>query len=363
MKPFAELFKKDDWKFIMSNGKEGKLPNYKSIMFPWAGHFIMRNEYGEKSGKDHFASFDVGPWGTSHQHNDQLNFTLYAGGRELLCDAGRMYYKKDKWRYYFNSSSSHNALSINGHGENRQNTMSVEKPYPDSLYSIQPGMDFCIGNFTDGYGDAGVNGSPFNDKDTIANIAATHTRAVVYLKDKFWLVFDYLDTKASGQVTANWHFAPDCTVQAIGRSVATNDSGKGNLSLMPLSGRQWDVAVVKGQELPTVQGWYSAYYNMRVPAPAALFTTPVSGQPVKEVWMMYPDTWEKSKKIQAQVLPSPEGAIRLSISIAGETPIEIAVNMKGVQQIEMSGGVRFTGRCVVLQKGRLPMLVNGLIED
>ena len=48
-----------DFKYFITDGKEGKEPNYTSVWMPWAGWYVMRSGWG----KDAFILFEVGPLG------------------------------------------------------------------------------------------------------------------------------------------------------------------------------------------------------------------------------------------------------------------------------------------------------------
>ncbi|MBC7891710.1 MAG: alginate lyase family protein [Sphingobacteriaceae bacterium] len=357
LKPLLSDFPRSDWRYLFTHGKEGRLPPQTSLMFPWAGQFVMRNGWGETKGNEHFAYFDVGPWGTSHQHNDKLHLSVYANGREILCDAGRMYYKVDKWRQFVNLSAAHNVISLNGRGQDKTQPEATV-PVPDSSYNIQPGLDFCIGTYQGGFGDQhelpSLNRVPPTEK-----ITGRHTRAVLYLKNKYWVVVDQVESDRPLTVTAYWHFAPACTVMPDGPSVKTVDVAKGNLRIAPVSTLNWAVEVIKGQETPTVQGWYSERYNQRVAAACAEYKAQMAGTSSTFAWILHPSADEKVPAIASRVLPAPPGAFRMEVRIPGEKPVEIAVNMHSIQDIPLSDGSVFTGRCVVVQEGQKPQVVWG----
>jgi hypothetical protein len=103
----ARAFARDDWMYIASNGARGRTPDSSSVVFPWAGHVLMRNGWAPDS---HWSFFDIGPWGTGHQHNDKLHLSVTAYGRDLLVDAGRFTYAPGKFRDYFIGSRGHNVI-------------------------------------------------------------------------------------------------------------------------------------------------------------------------------------------------------------------------------------------------------------
>ncbi|MGM9509076.1 alginate lyase family protein [Larkinella sp. GY13] len=362
LKPLLQTFPRPDWQYLLSHGKEGQRPAQTSMMFPWAGHFIMRNGWGEAEGKDHFAFFDNGPWGTSHQHNDKLHLSVYANGRELLCDAGRMYYKPDKWRQFVNLSASHNVIALDGRGQNNY-VPEASKPLADSSYSIQPELDFSIGTYEGGFEDLTPHVPPITSNETAKKITGRHTRAVIYLKNRYWIVVDQVQSDKPRTLTAYWHFNPACSVIAEGQSVLTNDSQKGNLRFMPVMAETWSVNLVKGRENPSVQGWYSERYNQRVAACCAEYSTKMAGTSATFAWILYPSADEKLPEITAQLLPAPAGAIRLKVQIPGEKSVELALNMGVMQAVSLSNGFTLNGRCALLRDGKLPLVVQGKLSD
>lgn len=214
IKSVNDFYKRPDWDYIITNGKTGQRPLYSSKLYPWAGHFIMRNGYGESPGKDHFGFFDIGPWGTTHQHNDKLNFTLYANKREFLCDNGRMYYKYDSVRSYFNLSVGHNVIAIDGKGQN-ETKPEVFQPIDSTTFSIQPQVDFAMSTYNEGFGDLSRNAKSYSMNKSAENIQAKHTRALIYLKDRYWIVIDRVEADKPRKLTTYWHFNPDCTVKKM----------------------------------------------------------------------------------------------------------------------------------------------------
>lgn len=363
LRPLLQTFPRSDWQYLLTSGREGKRPALQpSMMFPWAGHFIMRNGWGEAKSNDHFAYFDVGPWGTSHQHNDKLHLSVYANGREILCDAGRMYYKQDQWRQFFNRSASHNVVTLDGKGQNND-TPEVSKPLPDSSYRIQPDMDFSMGTYEGGFDD--IHPAVPSTMQSLQPSAekGTHTRAVIYLKNRYWIVVDWVQSDKPRTLTAYWHFNPVCSVVADGQSVLTNDPGKGNLCIVPVSSESWAVKLVKGQETPYVQGWYSERYNQRLAAYCAEYSTQMVGPSTLFAWILYPSTAEKLPKVAARLLSAPAGTIRLDVQIPGEETVEVAVNMGVTQPVPLSNGYTLTGRCALLRTGRQSLVVGGQITD
>src|SRR5699024_8779907 len=78
----AGVYNHEDWKYIASNGKKGRKPEAgPSVFFPWSGQMIMRSDWKNNA---KWAFFDIGPWGSGHQHNDKLHLSVSAFGHDWL---------------------------------------------------------------------------------------------------------------------------------------------------------------------------------------------------------------------------------------------------------------------------------------
>ena len=253
----ADRYKRDDWLYIASNGSEGKSPTgILSSIFPWAGQLLMHSGYNNDA---QWAFFDIGPWGECHQHNDKLHISIAAYGRDLLVDSGRFSYSGEiaaKFRNnYALHSASHNVILIDEQGQN-PGPLRVTQPISKDSYRLEKDFDYArssYNNFAKAEGDI------------------KHTRALFYLRNEFWVVVDRIDTDRPRKLEVLWHWHPDCNVtEQNGRSFST-DPEKGNLEIIPLGKINWDIDIVKGQEKPRLQGWYSEKYNKVTPSPTAVY--------------------------------------------------------------------------------------------
>ena len=264
----AKSYNRPDWQYIVTHGASGTKPKRgPSIFLEYAGHAITRNNW---SADAHWAFMDNGPWGWSHQHDDMLHISVHAHGRDLLVAGGRYWYKNPYddmteegrsphfWRGYFLHSASNNTILIDGKGQQPPpDQIKLDEPMPGSFAVNTPEYSFAQGIHREGYW--GVEGK------------AVHTRSLVYLTDKYWLVIDRIDTDRPRKVEALWHYHPDCNVSKDGVSVTSNDSDLGNLRIIP-STHDWSTEIIKGQEEPTIQGWYSERYNQKEPNAAVIYS-------------------------------------------------------------------------------------------
>lgn len=291
----AEMYGKQDWVYIATNGNEGVKPdNGPSYFYPWAGHLVSRSGFDENA---HWSFFDIGPWGSGHQHNDKLHISVAAYGRDLLVDAGRFAYTgevAEKFRPYARGSQGHNVLLIDGKGQ-APGPRLAEAPVPDSQWLIEDSYDYAWGSF-----------DSFNElKGT-----CIHTRKLYYKRGAFWVVVDQLKTSRPRKVDALWHWHPECKVAVEGNQVFTKNK-EGNLQVVPVGNREWRISLVEGQEEPEIQGWYSEEYNKYEPCVASIYTTQIEGDS-QFVWVLYPSK-NVEKGISSKIISESLKEIKVEI--------------------------------------------------
>lgn len=292
----ASDYGREDWLFIASNGTKGKRPDGPpSVVFPWAGQMVMRSGYDADA---HWAFFDMGPWGTGHQHNDKLHISITAYGRDLLVDGGRFAYRgqlADKFRGYATGSASHNVLLIDGAGQDAGPRV-APAPLSDSDYRIEEQFDYARGEF--------------NQFKRLPG-SAKHARSLFYMRDKFWIVVDRIETDRPRKIEALWHWHPDVKVETQSEGIVATNNEKGNLKIIPVGEADWKIRQVKGQNEPSPQGWYSEEYNHAQPSTASIYSTDVKGT-TTFVWILQPSK-EKVKPLKAQIVSSSDDAVTLRL--------------------------------------------------
>jgi hypothetical protein len=267
----AASFDRPDWAYIATNGASGTAPEgLPSRVSPWAGQLIMRSGWDRDA---HWAFFDAGPMGIGHYHADKLHLSVSAYGRDILVDSGRYTYVGGDWRRYFTGSAGHNVLLVDGKGQ-MKHPLQAQAPL-DRQFVVAPACDLGYGKFDSGF--EGVEGT------------ATHERLVYYKRNGYWIVVDRIQTDRPRTVTALWHYHPDCTVSVEGQSTASTDTSKGNVRIVPSDGSQWDIRLIKGQESPEIQGWWSREYNHKAPSPTAVYNRTVDESSIF-AWLILPAT-------------------------------------------------------------------------
>jgi len=339
----ADTYDRADWRFIATHGVSGERPEgLPSRVFPWAGIHAMRSGWDEEA---HWTFFDTGPFGTGHQHADKLHLSIAAYGRDLLVDGGRYthqnYWSFDPWttwRGYFRSTHSHNTLLIDGHGQ--YNGERGDGPGDEETEEV---MRYLVAEEPMEEGEEYVNTEAFDyargqvgfDFSSIEG-RAEHTRAVVYVRDRFWVVVDRVETDRPRRVEALWHYAPHCTVELMdgesGPAAVSTDAGEGNLRVVPAfidssEAVSWTARIVQGQETPHYQGWYSAAYGVKEAAPTVIYQADGVDGPATFVWALVPAKGTVPE-VKAEVISQVDGAVQVRVETAGAAPVVVTVPLE-----------------------------------
>ena len=295
----AKEYDRADWEYVATNGASGVKPEMgPSFHYPWAGQLISRSGYDADA---HWSFFDIGPWGSGHQHNDKLHLSVAAYGRDLLVDAGRFAYRgevADKFRRYALGSHGHNLLLIDKKGQAPGPKLATE-PVPAGDVKITNDHDYATGSF-----------ETFNGVEG----AVKHTRTLYYLREKFWVVVDQVATDRPREIDALWHWHPSIEVDVDGQRVFTRND-RGNLQIIPAGKQNWRVSLVKGQETPDIQGWYSEQYNKVEPNYATIFSAKID-KTSTFVWVLYPSEGVVSG-VKAEVLSENDREVKVKVTAPG----------------------------------------------
>jgi hypothetical protein len=267
----AKKFDKSEWEYIASNAKSGDKPiDGPSWFYPWAGQLISRSGYDTEA---HWSFFDVGPWGSGHQHNDKMHISITAYGRDLLVDAGRFAYTgevAEKFRGYAKGTQGHNAVLIDGKGQ-KPDVKVVDQVLSDDHVKITPEFDYAWSSFDQFY--------------DIENVK--HTRSLMYVRGKFWVIVDKIDIDAPRTIETLWHWHPDNEVEVGKKRATSTKNDKGNLKVIPIGKAKWKITEIQGQESPEIQGWYSPEYNMYAPNIATIYSTKIKKSQTF-IWLLLP---------------------------------------------------------------------------
>ncbi len=267
----AGKYNRPDWRYIVTNGEQGTRPEgFPSCLAPYAGHLVSRSGWGKDA---MWSFFDAGPAGAGWVHADALHLSVTAYGKDFLVDSGRFWYERDRWTDFAHSSRSHNVILIDGRGQ-KPKPKKTGRPIPESQRAVTESMDFTRAThraFKNLKGDA------------------DHTRTVVFLHDPgCWVVLDRVSTNRPRRLTALWHFRPEREVKLTDAgTLVTNDREGANLAITPVGSVQWENTIVRGQESPRLQGWYSEQATEWEPNPCVRMEGQIEGDAVF-AWILYP---------------------------------------------------------------------------
>ena len=296
----AKLFpQRADFRWVATDGKEGKPPGHTSHEFPYAGQFIMRSGWDRDA---RWLCMEGGPFGFGHQHEDKLSVMLTAFGQPLLVEGGTYTYDASDWRRYVLSSRAHNVVLVDGLEQNRRKepkaTFVVKTPLPH-VWESNDTFDHAAASFEEGWGPD-------------ARRLVRQTRHVFFLKPDLFIIADQLEPQDGKPHTyeALFHLdADDATVDGL--RVATANSGP-NLTVLAFGADS--VKIVKGQKEPVVQGWLPAHsggYGGIRPIPTAIYRKESQG-PVTLLYALCPTAKAAACPVKAAELSGDRLTVRLA---------------------------------------------------
>ena len=256
---------REDFRWIVTDGKEGHAPEFTSIALPYAGFAAMRSGWGRD---DNMLYFDFGPVGYRHVHQDKLELMLWAYGRQVLFDPGRMNYADTPHQRYCMDTFSHNTVLVDNRPQRRlwyENPPPDQRPYKkltDYQWETTDKYDHAAGVYAEAYGLPGAS-EPYPYKEG-SNFRegwghpAVHHRRVLFLKPDVFIVADTLIAKddRSHEYDVRWHLDSVRTRKdEKSRSVATTDPDAPNLEIVPLVTQGIAVKTTSAQNEPEILGW------------------------------------------------------------------------------------------------------------
>ncbi|MBR7107693.1 MAG: alginate lyase family protein [Lentisphaeria bacterium] len=196
----VKLFpKRSDFLWFNSARKQGKAPEYCSVLMPWSGLVVMRESWEPNAA---YLIFDIGPLGVRHAHQDKLNIAIWKGKDQLLYDDGGGSYARSRYRQYTVSSLAHNLVTVDGLGQATDSAphskfRKLAKPVSGDFKSDGK-QDYARGVFDQGWG--GRSG----------NKIVRQERQVVYIRPNIFIVLDrMIPTKRGAKkphaYQARWH--------------------------------------------------------------------------------------------------------------------------------------------------------------
>ena len=244
-------------------GKEGlarfdeTMPEYPappSAAFPEGGFYVMRNDWSAESD---YAVIDAGDHGflnAGHAHADALGIELSLAGVPLFVDPGTGSYTADlAARDYYRGTPVHNTVTVDG--------VSSSEP-GQTAFSWTTMACVTVRKWISASGFDFFRGS--HDGFCRLPDPATHERSVLFLKGRYWIVRDRIDSDGPHDIAVHFHCSPSVDVeQPASGEVRLRSAGtplEAKLSVMARNGHftltHERVAPVYGQHVDTVGATY-----------------------------------------------------------------------------------------------------------
>jgi hypothetical protein len=194
-------------------------------------------------------SFDVGPLGMAHMHQDKLNINIFKGSEELIYDDGGGQYEISAVRGYACSALGHNTVLVDGMPQNRKGPKQMSEPIDVNFISNDT-YDYACAVYEDTFG---------------ANLStpATHKREVRFCKPDFFVVNDTVTSVDGNAHDYEVLFHLDTTkvnsVAEYKNAVVSDFGRKYDVVLIPLDCECADpeLKTVSARKEPSLRGWYN----------------------------------------------------------------------------------------------------------
>lgn len=235
LKRWAQLFDRNDFLYVATEGKEGVAPKETAFELENSGFYSMRSGWDKNA---ICLVLKCGPNGGFHCQPDNGTFELYAGGRHLMPDAGSYIYSGDpENRAWFRQTKVHQTLTLNG----------ANSAYSPKLLLWKPGKDLDL---------------LVVENESYPGLI--HRRALFFVDKKFFVIVDDAFGNATGDVDLHFQLAPGRATFDKEKFVVNTDFDSG-----------WNVLVQsnaqKGMELQEEKGQVSFVYTKKESRPAFRF--------------------------------------------------------------------------------------------
>ena len=325
MQQAADMFGREDMRFLATEGAEGAVPVHRSYGFEAAGFYVSRTAWNDPD-----ALWSIMDWGAAigHCHEDMGQICLRAYGKPILVDSG-IYSYAFPMRSYFHWTIGHNTLMVDGKCQKRRDPLS-------STWVTTDRFDYVRG-LTD-------NSEP-----------VLHERSLVFKQPGddgpgYWVVLDRVTGEDSHRLDQRWHPNEKFKGAADGSSVVFTSADEGDpqpsLVLAALPADDMETAVV--------EGWVSYQWYKKIPVQVAQFTRECQ-VPAVLATVLYPTPAGRAPaRIAVSRLPATlDGA---AVPDTGATAFEVAIEddgrayrdtwifRHGDKGVVAAGGVALDGR-------------------
>ncbi|MBI2190652.1 MAG: heparinase II/III-family protein, partial [Planctomycetes bacterium] len=195
-------------------------------------------------------------------HEDKLGFWLFAYGHHFLVDPGRHLYDTSEVSFlpHLRSTRAHSTITVDNQGQHSRGKRDTWIPKgPAALnWSVGEGEARASAAYDLGYGEDNA-------------LDAVHRREMVFVKERFWVVFDWVEGQGKRRIDSRFQFGP-CDLEWDGVSAHTGFEDA-NLLLWSIGTKPFaSVEARVGRKNPR-EGWYSRRYGLIEPAPCLVFSS------------------------------------------------------------------------------------------
>lgn len=248
-----------------------------SRALPEGGYVVLRTTWDREADQ---VLFDAGPLGCpisgAHGHADLLGVECSFRGRPYVVDPGTFVYTDERgWRSYFRSTAAHSTVDVDGRGQaTPRGPFAWDGRRPRArLLRWEPGEDLDF---------AEAEHRAFERLDQ----PVVHRRRVILVKAGYCVLVDDLQGEGEHRLDVRFQLAPmparlDPDLWLRAGSVPGPGLFIGVWSTVPLK------ATLAEGDVEPPQGWVSADYGVRAPAPMLTYSA-VTALPVRILTLLLP---------------------------------------------------------------------------
>jgi hypothetical protein len=346
----AELYGREDMRFVATRGTQGKAPATRLAHFADAGYHVLRSGWAsapQYALAQHLV-LDCGPLGEgNHGHLDALSFELAAHGRALLVDPGRFTYSEAgdvNWRVHFRGTAAHNTVCVDGRNQTRYAPRPVKQPSRHAQGQLRHRISGPAPATTLLDAACSPRLDLLHGRAASSEYDAVHERVMVLVDQHYWILSDSLRSPSTH------HYAMGLQLSAAAHG-ATHLSADGCHLQSP--GLHMALAPAPGQRGELASAWVSTRYGHKHAAPRLCCSA--QGQDVDFDVLILPspvpaDPHATGPALTLQRVAVPGAAHALRVTLPGRPGIDTWFHARGpgVQGVVIEGVV-FSGRWLHLR--------------
>lgn len=250
---YKKLFKSNEFKFVTTNGKDGRCPTYLDKVYKDSGYAIFRDGWNKDNAQ---VIFTAAYHSAYHKHTDDLNVLFY-DEEDILVEAGPNGYNyKDPFTKYAYSSRAHNTLSV----------LNSPLPRTDGKFEKVKIIDYKI---CDEYSEVLGENDRYDD--------INHKRKIRFTKNtKILEVEDYITSSKENSYEINWNVSKHLNLKLEGNTakIIKNNIEIGTIKVF--ANKPFQVKLYNGLSDKSIKGWQFPKMESKEPIPNLAITCTAS---------------------------------------------------------------------------------------